>query len=141
MEEIYSKINPNKRLHILFRRSEIVKGRLDIITGENFIQCSALNLEKGQTFKAHQHVWKNGPEKVIAQESWVVVAGRVKCLFYDTDGKYLCDRVLNQGDASFTLEGGHNYVSLLPNTLVYEYKTGPYQGQALDKIFLEEGKN
>ena len=44
--------------------------------------------------------------------------------------------ILNVGDASFTLEGGHNYEILEDNTLVYEYKTGPYEGQEFDKIFI-----
>lgn len=138
MEKIYSITNPNKLLHIVFRRDEIVSGRFDIVSGENFIQCSALNLEKGKTFRAHQHVWKDSPVRTIAQESWVVIHGSVRCIFFDIDGRHLCDRILNQGDASFTLEGGHNYESLMENTLVYEYKTGPYQGQILDKKFLEE---
>ena len=73
---------------------------------------------------------------VIAQESWVVISGEVKCHFFDTDGKHLCDEVLLTGDASFTLEGGHTYTSLTDNTFVYEYKTGPYEGQKLDKVFL-----
>ena len=45
---------------------------------------------------------------------------------------------VNPGDASFTLEGGHTYEILEDDTLVYEYKTGPYEGQKLDKTFLDE---
>jgi len=44
--------------------------------------------------------------------------------------------ILYVGDASFTLEGGHNYEILEDNTLVYEYKTGPYEGQEFDKTFI-----
>ena len=40
-------------------------------------------------------------------------------------------------DASFTLYGGHNYLFLEDNTIVYEYKTGPYKGQSMDKVFLD----
>jgi len=46
--------------------------------------------------------------------------------------------ILNAGDASFTLEGGHTYEILEDNTIVYEYKTGPYEGQQNDKKFLNE---
>jgi hypothetical protein len=35
-----------------------------------------------------------------------------------------------------TFEGGHTYEALEDDTVVYEYKTGPYQGQESDKIFL-----
>jgi len=49
--------------------------------------------------------------------------------------------VLKAGDASFTLGGGHNYLILEDDTIVYEYKTGPYEGQKNDKVFLEENKD
>jgi len=43
---------------------------------------------------------------------------------------------LRPGDASFTLYGGHTYEILEDDTIVYEYKTGPYEGQKLDKTFI-----
>jgi hypothetical protein len=136
MENIYSKIDPNKLLHMVVRKKEITTGRQDIVPEDNFIQCSILNMEKGKTFKPHKHIWKERTRNVIAQESWVVIQGSVKCIFYDLDNCILTTKILNVGDASFTLEGGHNYEILEDNTLVYEYKTGPYEGQALDKTFI-----
>lgn len=137
MEKIYSKQDPETLLHIIVRKEDMIPGRQDIIPEENFIQCSTLNLEEGKTFRPHRHIWKlrNGTE--IAQESWIVVQGKVKCTFYDLDDTVIAERILEPGDASFTLEGGHNYLILEDNTLVYEYKTGPYRGLALDKIFIE----
>ena len=73
---------------------------------------------------------------MIAQESWVIIQGSVKCTFYDLDDSILVESVLSVGDASFTLEGGHNYLILEENTLIYEYKTGPYEGHLLDKTFI-----
>jgi hypothetical protein len=95
-------------------------------------------MEKGKTFRPHKHIFKNRTRDVIAQESWIVIQGKVKCIFYDLDDTILVEPILNPGDASFTLEGGHNYEILEDNTLVYEYKTGPYEGQALDKTFIGE---
>lgn len=136
MKKIFSKVEPTKLLHIIFEKQDILEGRQDIVDSNQFIQCSALNLPKDKTFKPHKHIWKKGSENVIAQESWVVVQGSVECTFYDLDNTILQKEILQSGDASFTLEGGHNYLILENNTLVYEYKTGPYQGQALDKEFL-----
>jgi hypothetical protein len=136
MTKIYSNINTTKLLHIIVRKDEITSGREDIIDEENFIQCSRLKLNKGTTFKPHKHIWKEQKRNVIAQESWVVLQGSVKCIFYDLDNTILSTEFLYSGDASFTLEGGHNYEILEDNTLVYEYKTGPYEGQELDKIFI-----
>lgn len=136
MEKIYSHIDPKKLLHIVVRKSDMVKGRINLIPEEHFIQCSSLNLEKGTTFKPHQHIWKRRTIDTIAQESWVVIQGRVKCIFYDTNSIIIAERVLMPGDASFTLEGGHNYMILDNDSLIYEMKTGPYEGQQLDKKFI-----
>ena len=95
-------------------------------------------MEKGKTFKPHKHIWKQRDRLIIAQESWVVIQGSVKCIFYDLDDAIILESTLLQGDSSFTLQGGHNYEILEDNTLVYEYKTGPYEGQKLDKVFLDE---
>ena len=140
MEIIYSKVEEGKILHIVKRLSEIEDdgvGRVDIVPEDNFIQCSALNLKAGKTFKPHKHIFKDRRyEKQIAQESWVVIRGSVRCIFYDIDDTIIAEPILKAGDASFTLGGGHNYLILEDDTIVYEYKTGPYEGQQFDKVFL-----
>ncbi len=138
MEKIYSKINPEKLLHIIIRKSDQKPGRQDIVPETHFIQCSLLGMESGKTFKPHRHIWKQRSQQVIAQESWIVVRGSVKCVLYDLDDTVIAEPVLNPGEASFTLEGGHNYVILEEDTVVFEYKTGPYEGQQLDKTFINE---
>jgi len=138
MQKIYSNINKDKLLHVIYRVEDF-EGRQDIIPEENFIQCATLKMDNGKTFPAHKHIKKSRSyDQKIAQESWVVIKGKVKCIFYDLDDTILATPVLNVGDASFTLEGGHTYEILEDNTLVYEYKTGPYEGQKNDKVFLED---
>ena len=137
MEKIYSKVEEGKLLHIINRLSDIEEGRKDIIDADNFIQCSALKMELGKTFKPHKHIEKvRSYDKQIAQESWVIIKGSVRCIFYDLDDTIIAKPVLYAGDASFTLAGGHTYEILEENTIVYEYKTGPYEGQKLDKMFI-----
>jgi hypothetical protein len=48
----------------------------------------------------------------------------------------ITEEILEPGDISLTLHGGHNYVALEEDTLVYEFKTGPYLGQEKDKVFI-----
>ena len=136
--KIYSKIEPDKLLHIIVSKDEITPGRTEVVSEEHFIQCALLNMVEGKTFKPHKHIWKNRTRDVIAQESWVVIQGKVMCIFFDLDGTEIATPILNAGDASFTLEGGHTYYILEDDTLVYEFKTGPYEGQQLDKVFLED---
>lgn len=136
MTEIYSNVDPKKLLHYIYKYTDVVNRdtqREELIDSDQFIQCASLKMDKGVTFRPHQHVWKDGTPSVIAQESWVVIDGSVKCYFYDTNGEFLTNVILNKGDASFTLEGGHTYEILEDNTIVYEYKTGPFQGTYLDK--------
>jgi cupin fold WbuC family metalloprotein len=136
MEKIYSKIQEGKLLHIINRLDEIEK-RSEVVPEDNFIQCATLKMSKGTTFRPHKHITKERHyEAQIAQESWVVIKGSVKCIFYDIDDTIIATHILKAGDASFTLYGGHNYEILEDDTIVYEYKTGPYEGQALDKTFL-----
>ena len=137
MENIYSVVQPGKILHTIVRKEDLTPGRKEVVSEDNFIQCAILNMEEGKTFKPHKHIWKERTRNVIAQESWIVVQGSVKCIFYDLDDTIIATPILYPGDASFTLEGGHTYQILEDNTLVYEYKTGPYEGQALDKTFIE----
>lgn len=137
MEKIFSKVDPDKLLHIIVRKEDLVEGRTEVVPENNFIQCAILNMPKDKTFKPHKHIWKERTRNVIAQESWIVIQGSVKCIFYDIDNQLIATPILNPGDASFTLEGGHTYHILEDNTLVYEYKTGPYEGQALDKVFID----
>ncbi len=137
MEKIYSKVEPDKLLHIVNRLAEI-EGRHDVIPVDNFIQCATLRMPLNKTFPPHKHIEKHRTyEKQIAQESWIVIKGRVKCKFYDIDDTLIAEPILGQGDASFTLYGGHTYEILEEDTVVYEYKTGPYEGQKLDKTFIK----
>lgn len=136
MEKIYSKID-GRLLHFVNRLSEIQTKRNNLVGDEQFIQCSAMRLDNGDTFKPHKHFERERTEpKYIPQESWIVFRGSVKCFFYDIDDKLLEEIILYAGDASFTLHGGHTYLILEDNTIVYEYKTGPYEGQQNDKIFI-----
>ena len=137
MQKIYSKIEPEKLLHIIVRKDDFKPGRQDIVEENQFIQCSILQMEEGKTFKPHKHIWKERTRNVIAQESWVVIQGSVKCIFYDLDDTIIAEPILYPGDSSYTLEGGHNYLIMEDDTLVYEYKTGPYEGQEFDKTFLQ----
>jgi cupin fold WbuC family metalloprotein len=136
MKQIFSKKDPNKLLHIINRFEEILE-RNNIIPDNNFLQLATLRMENGTKFRPHQHIWKSSPtEKIIAQESWVIIQGSVKVFMYDIDGTLLETEVIRRGDCSITLEGGHTYEILEEDTVVYEYKTGPYLGIENDKVFL-----
>ena len=131
MKKIYSKIQPNILLHIVTSVDEIRSGRMDVVPEEEYLQLAILKMNKGKTFLPHKHIVK---EKItdIAQESWLVFEGKVKCTFYDLDDSILDEPIIEKGGISITLRGGHNYLIMSDNTTVLEYKTGPYLGQEFD---------
>ena len=139
MEKIFSKIEAGTLLHLIYRLNE-VEGRTNISPDNEFLQLASIKMKKGQTFKAHKHIILEKTTN-IAQESWLVFQGSVKCIFYDLDDQIIAEPILYPGDCSMTFRGGHNYLILEEDTIVYEYKTGPYMGQQLDKVFLENKEN
>jgi cupin fold WbuC family metalloprotein len=136
MYKIYSKLNSTKHLHTVYRLNDIT-ARNEVAEEHQFLQLATLRMDKGKTFKPHQHIWKKTPvQQIIAQESWVVIKGSVEVSFYDIDGTLLEKQIIRTGDCSMTFEGGHTYTILEDDTVVYEYKTGPYTGQKDDKVFI-----
>jgi len=135
MKKIFSKVNPNILLHIVNRLDDI-EGRTDIAPENEFIQLATLKMKKGKTFRPHRHIWKPGEVECIAQESWVVIEGSVRVIMYDLDDTVIETPILYPGDCSMTFQGGHTYEILEEDTIVYEYKTGPYKGQENDKEFI-----
>ncbi len=57
MELIYSKIEPDRLLHIIHRVENFFNiedgHRRDVVGEKEFIQLSALNMDEGHTFKIH----------------------------------------------------------------------------------------
>jgi len=135
---IYSKIQPSMLIGIVFRSDGFKKEkRIDIAPPNEFLQCSALELEEGKTFRPHKHI---NIEKTtnVAQECWVVVEGLVRVVWYDMDDQPFEERILEPGDMAMTFRGGHNYTILEDETRVYEFKTGPYWGAENDKVFIDD---
>ena len=137
IQRVYSKLNPDKLLHIVCRPSTFDGIREDVVADEEFLQLAIMKHDAGRTFKAHQHVYKEVPSQSIAQESWYVIHGAVKAILYDEDFEPLEEILLKAGDLSITLYGGHNYEIMEDDTLVLEFKSGPYYGQKLDKEFMK----
>jgi len=145
MKLIYSKVKTSKLLHLVHKLEDIEKlstnkglARKNIVPNDEFLQLATLKMDKGKTFESHKHIIKDGEKKVIAQESWMVVRGKVKVIMYDLDDTVIDEIILEAGDCSMTFAGGHNYIIQEDNTIVYEYKTGPYKGINNDKVMLNE---
>jgi len=139
MKKIYSNIHPDLLLHIVFRFQDFNQPRTEIIEADNFLQSAAIRANQGQVFRAHQHIDSEVTYKTKkAQESWVVLRGCIRVTFYDVDDSILSVVHLMEHDACFTLHGGHSFMVLEDNSCILEFKSGPYEGQSKDKIWINE---
>ena len=132
MKKIFSKIKKKKLLHIIFSPSK-KNQRINISPDGEFMQLCYLNLNKENKFLPHKHFWKiNKEKKKIVQESWLLIKGSAKVSFYDLDNKFLISKILKPGEVSITFAGGHKLDILKDDTIIYEHKNGPYEGQQKD---------
>lgn len=135
MKYIYSRKHPEDLLHII-NRVEDISDRSDLTPPDKFLQVATFNFNPDVKIRAHQHRWKKPPKtQVIAQESWVVIKGSIKVFLYDVDGSLLVEEIISDGDCTVTFDGGHKFDVLEENTIIYEFKTGPYLGREMDKFY------
>ncbi len=124
--------------HVVFRRSNhSMEGRIDISIPSEFLQLASITASGGTSFRAHIHLEREvSHTNFRAQESWVVMEGRVVVDYYDDYGHPLGSAELDAGDVSISFRGGHGY-KIIERSVIYEFKTGPYLGQASDKRFID----
>ena len=137
MKKIFSKVKKNKLLHIIFTPSK-KNERINVSQESDFLQFCYLKVNKDSKFLPHKHFWKpNKQKKRIVQESWLVIKGSIKVTLYDLNDKILTTKVLKPGGISITYEGGHKIDVLKNNTIIYEHKTGPYEGRKKDLVYIK----
>ena len=56
--------------------------------------------------------------------------------FYDLNDKIVKKILLNDGDCVIIYSGGHSLSILEDDTILYEFKNGPYYGPEKDKKFI-----
>jgi len=132
MYKIYSKQKNKKLLHI-FYRFEIKKDRINLTPENEYLQASVIRFKNKKVVNSHHHLkHKILNRKRSIQESWILIKGLAKIYYYDTSNKFIKSFIMKPGDVSITLYGGHKLEILKKNTTLYEYKTGPYEGNSKD---------
>ena len=111
--------------------------REDFSSPIEYLQGAIIEIPPNHSFRAHVHLERERAFKNLrAQESWVVIAGQVEVDYYSEAGKFIRTVSLGAGDISISFRGGHGYRTLSSDALVYEFKSGPYEGQEVDKSFI-----
>ena len=114
-----------------------VLSRTDFSEPTAFLQGAVLEIPAKHEFRAHIHLERSRSfPDLRAQESWVVLSGQVEVDYFSESGVFIKTKTLETGDISISFKGGHGYRTLESSSLVYEFKSGPYEGQVIDKRFI-----
>jgi len=136
MKMLFSKVNPGELLHLIASEDDFGSDRKNLTPEHMGLQAATIRLKQGQTFKPHRHI-KQIRTTEICEEAWVVLNGNIEVTHYDLDDTILETNLLSPGDCTITFKGGHNYKAVTEGARVFEFKTGPYQGQKKDKVFID----
>ena len=129
----YSKVDKKKLIYSYFNLKSFNNSRMDFTPEFEYLQASCSILKNNKNIKAHKH--KINERTInITQEAWLIFDGSIKARFYDIDNTFLNEIILYAGDCVVLFNGGHEFTTLKENTILYEFKNGPYYGPLTDKI-------
>ena len=135
MKKHYSNLKNNKILYSIIKIDEVGEKRQDLSPETEYLQVACKKLNKTDTFKPHKHL--NLERKTLTtHESWVILNGSVKAQLFDLDDSLYSEEVLSSGDCLVCFAAGHSFEVLEDNTILYEFKNGPYYGVEKDKKFI-----
>jgi len=128
---IYSKVNPGQLLHSIASAMELGTSRTDISPPDQFLQVSIIPLTAGKNISPHIHDLRqdSSPGATITQESWVILRGKIRIRLFDLDRTFLHEDELLPGFLLVTYNGGHSLECLEKDTVMLEFKNGPYLGR------------
>jgi len=136
IKKIYSKINPGLILSIIHLHesssgSLTTTKRTEITDPSYFLQAGFFEIPANTDFKAHKH---NHQERKTDQthEAILIFKGSAEISIYDTDNSFVEKVKLKEGDSTVIINGGHK-LKTLSETLLFEFKNGPYMGPDKDK--------
>ena len=140
VDKVYSKVQSDCLLFSVVKMENIGRDRVDLSPEQEPLQVACKKINSGVKFKAHKHNPLHRQTE-ITQEAWVFLRGKVKAKFYDLDDSLIDERILQAGDCAVVFRAGHAFEVLEDDTLLYEFKNGPYFGVEKDKTFLDEDKS
>jgi hypothetical protein len=130
LHEIIRPVSAGSRVSALHRE--------DFSNPVEFLQGALIEIPAGHSFAPHVHLERERSfSNLRAQETWIVMSGQVEVTYYTDGGIFIAKEVINAGEVSITFRGGHGYRTLSSDARVYEFKSGPYEGQEIDKAFIK----
>ena len=103
------------------------------------LQVGKHNHPKGKIINPHRHMPVKIARTGSLQETLYIEEGKVKIIFYNSEGMRLEEKILGAGDMILLMEGGHGFEFLEPTKMI-EIKQGPYVPESKKSLNIEGKK-
>ena len=128
-----SKIDSNLNLCkvVIYGESD---DRTNLIEPDQIIQASLIKMTRFQSVPSHEHLpierYTSG-----TGEGWLVLNGSFEAEIFDIDRTSLGKYLLKKFDMILMFNGGHSLHATKKNSVIFEFKNGPFKGSDSDKIY------
>lgn len=128
-----SKIYSNLNLCRIVSYGKFVH-RTNLAEPDQIIQASLIKMTRFQSVPSHEHLpierYTTG-----TGEGWLVLNGSFEAEIFDIDQTSLGKYLLKKFDMILMFNGGHSLHATKKNSVIFEFKNGPFKGSDSDKIY------
>ena len=108
--------------------------RTNLTEPDQIIQASLIKMTEFQSVSRHEHLPIERHTTGTA-EGWLVLNGSFEAEIFDIDQTSLGKYLLRKFDMILMFNGGHSLNATKKNSIMFEFKNGPFKGSDSDKIY------
>lgn len=132
-------INLNSKIYGNLNLCKVVSygkfdNRINLTELSQIIQASLIKMTRFQSVPKHEHLpierYTTG-----TGEGWLVLNGSFEAEIFDIDQTSLGKYLLKKFDIILMFNGGHSLYATKKNSVIFEFKNGPFKGSDSDKIY------
>jgi hypothetical protein len=110
------------------------ESRTNLTDPDKIIQSSLIKMIKFQSVSKHEHFPIERHTKGTG-EGWLILQGSFEAEIFDIDRVSLGKYFLKKFDMLIMFNGGHSLRATKKNSIMFEFKNGPFGGSDSDKIY------
>ena len=108
--------------------------RVNITEPNQILQVSLARMSQFHSVQKHKHL-PIERSTIGTSEGWLVLKGCFEVEIFDVDQTSVGKFSLKKLDMILTFNGGHSLYAIKHNSIICEFKNGPFQGSDSDKIY------
>lgn len=131
MLKFFAKQNNDAVLHVIADANQVDAVRQDVTSPDQLLQASIIRLTNGKQVGPHAHELRTTQTDtpLRTQECWFVFRGSIEVQLFDEDQGFIGEYELHAGQLLITFAGGHALKCVEADTVLLEFKNGPYLGK------------